>query len=138
MVVASVRGRESLPAGIQASLGLLRPGQWPPTVSAGPGNVWPVRRGRRLRAAEWRGGLRLAAQCGLWGRETRRRPVTSVDVQAVASRPAQFQIDPHQCRDLALISCRRSRRLGPYDAALLNAPPISRHVGFRVPDIRPA
>ena len=80
----------------------------------GPGNVWLVRR-ETLRKAEAR-RIALAAQG--FGVPRLERPVTMRDVQAVASRLAQFQIDSINVVTRAHFMPLFSR-LGPYDAALL-------------------
>ena len=80
----------------------------------GPGNVWLVRR-ETLRNAEAR-RIALAAQG--FGVPRLERPVTMRDVQAVASRLAQFQIDSINVVTRAHFMPLFSR-LGPYDAALL-------------------
>ena len=80
----------------------------------GPGNVWLVRR-ETLRNAEAR-RIALAAQG--FGAPRLERPVTMRDVQAVASRLAQFQIDSINVVTRAHFMPLFSR-LGPYDAALL-------------------
>jgi uncharacterized protein YcaQ len=83
-------------------------------VSVGPSKVWLVRR-ETLRKAEAR-RIALAAQG--FGVPRLERAVTMRDVQAVASRLAQFQIDSINVVTRAHFMPLFSR-LGPYDAALL-------------------
>jgi len=80
----------------------------------GPSKVWLVRR-ETLRKAEAR-RIALAAQG--FGVPRLERAVTMRDVQAVASRLAQFQIDSINVVTRAHFMPLFSR-LGPYDAALL-------------------